>query len=186
MLGFPIRKSSDLSSVDSSPRLIAASYVLHRLLVPRHPPCALTNLATKMLASTVQFSRYGRTQPTRHRLPTPAPKRTDADGSATGLTRRRHQTKKRLILQDPTAHLRPTTARSCPFRLPPPAKKQRSERLNQEPQLYWTQQRTSRTELVSVPPMSSTTERSSMKWAWTKNPRKVNTVHISRGWPVAP
>src|SRR3954467_2875514 len=58
--GFPIRKSSDHSSVGSSPRLIAASYVLHRLLVPRHPPCALTNLATKMLASTVQFSRNGR------------------------------------------------------------------------------------------------------------------------------
>ena len=60
--GFPIRKSSDHSSVDSSPRLIAASYVLHRLLVPRHPPCALTNLTTKMLmlASTMQFSRYGR------------------------------------------------------------------------------------------------------------------------------
>ena len=44
MLGSPIRKSSDQSSVDSSPRLIAASYVLHRLLVPRHPPCALINL----------------------------------------------------------------------------------------------------------------------------------------------
>src|SRR3954453_5041883 len=58
--GFPIRKSSDHSSVDSSPRLIAASYVLHRLLVPRHPPCALKNLATKMLASTVQFSNNNR------------------------------------------------------------------------------------------------------------------------------
>src|SRR6201746_394689 len=58
--GFPIRKSSDHSSVDSSPRLIAASYVLLRLLVPRHPPCALNNLTTKMLASTVQFSRCGR------------------------------------------------------------------------------------------------------------------------------
>src|SRR5688572_22769816 len=45
--GFPIRKSSDQRSVDSSPRLIAASYVLHRLLVPRHPPCALNNLATQ-------------------------------------------------------------------------------------------------------------------------------------------
>ena len=56
MLGFPIRKSSDHSSVDSSPRLIAASYVLHRLLKPRHPPCALNNLTTKMLASTLQFS----------------------------------------------------------------------------------------------------------------------------------
>ncbi len=61
--GFPIRKSPDQSLVGSSPGLIAASNVLPRLLVPRHPPCALTNLATKMLASTVQFSRYGRSRP---------------------------------------------------------------------------------------------------------------------------
>jgi hypothetical protein len=54
--GSPIRTPWDHSSVDSSPRPIAASHVLHRLLVPRHPPCALTNLTTKMLASTVQFS----------------------------------------------------------------------------------------------------------------------------------
>ena len=47
MRGSPIRKSSDQRSVDSSPRLIAASYVLHRLLVPRHPPCALNNLTTQ-------------------------------------------------------------------------------------------------------------------------------------------
>ena len=45
--GFPIRTSSDHSSVDSSPRLIAASYVLHRLPVPRHPPCALKHLQTQ-------------------------------------------------------------------------------------------------------------------------------------------
>jgi hypothetical protein len=57
--GSPIRTPSDQRSVGSSPRLIAASHVLHRLLVPRHPPYALTNLATKMLASTVQFSKYG-------------------------------------------------------------------------------------------------------------------------------
>jgi hypothetical protein len=44
--GFPIRKSPDRSLVADSPGLIAGSYVLHRLLVPRHPPCALTNLAT--------------------------------------------------------------------------------------------------------------------------------------------
>src|SRR3954467_9783109 len=56
--GSPIRTPSDPSSVDSSPRPIAASHVLHRLLVPRHPPSALDNLTTenKMLASTVQFS----------------------------------------------------------------------------------------------------------------------------------
>src|SRR5688572_32999404 len=58
--GFPIRKSSDQCLVIDSPRLIADSYVLLRFLVPRHPPCALKNLATKMLASTVQFSTYGR------------------------------------------------------------------------------------------------------------------------------
>jgi hypothetical protein len=68
--GFPIRKSPDRSLVADSPGLIAGSYVLHRLLVPRHPPCALNNLATTdvMLASTVQFSRYGR-----FRRPSPLP-----------------------------------------------------------------------------------------------------------------
>ena len=42
--GSPIRKSSDHSLVIDSPRLIADSYVLHRFLVPRHPPYALKNL----------------------------------------------------------------------------------------------------------------------------------------------
>jgi hypothetical protein len=70
--GFPIRTSPDQSLVDSSPGLFAASHVLLRLLVPRHPPCALTNLATKMLASTVQFSSYGRAQlRTERRVRTP-------------------------------------------------------------------------------------------------------------------
>ena len=45
--GFPIRTSSDPRSVDSSPRHIAASHVLHRLPVPRHPPCALKHLQTQ-------------------------------------------------------------------------------------------------------------------------------------------
>jgi hypothetical protein len=76
--GFPIRISPDRSLVASSPALIAGSHVLLRLLVPRHPPCALNNLTTKMkmLASTVQFSRYGRDRYTllrrRHRLLAPS------------------------------------------------------------------------------------------------------------------
>ena len=45
-LGFPIRRSPDRSLVADSPGLIAGSYVLLRLLVPRHSPCALINLAT--------------------------------------------------------------------------------------------------------------------------------------------
>src|SRR6266496_4496769 len=44
--GFPIRTPPDQRLVGNSPGLIAASYVLHRLLAPRHPPCALSNLAT--------------------------------------------------------------------------------------------------------------------------------------------
>src|SRR4051812_49321287 len=47
VLGFPIRTSSDQRSVDSSPRHIAASHVLHRPLMPRHPPCALKHLQTQ-------------------------------------------------------------------------------------------------------------------------------------------
>src|SRR5262245_45673050 len=42
--GFPIRKSPDQSLLSGSPKLIAASHVLHRLLAPRHPPCALNRL----------------------------------------------------------------------------------------------------------------------------------------------
>src|ERR1700750_1917015 len=73
MPGSPIRTPWDHSSVDSSPRPIAASHVLHRLLVPRHPPFALTNLTTKMLASTMQFSNNNPT-PTHHTTTHPTTK----------------------------------------------------------------------------------------------------------------
>ena len=46
--GFPIRTSSDQSSLINSPRLIADCYVLLRLQMPRHPPSALRNLTTKI------------------------------------------------------------------------------------------------------------------------------------------
>src|SRR3984893_1647684 len=42
--GFPIRRSTDRSLVDSSPWLISATHVLHRHLAPRHPPLALCSL----------------------------------------------------------------------------------------------------------------------------------------------
>src|SRR6516164_7265608 len=42
--GFPIRKSPGQSPLSGSPKLFAASHVLHRLLAPRHPPCALSSL----------------------------------------------------------------------------------------------------------------------------------------------
>ena len=43
-VGFPIQKSPDQSFIASSPRLIAGLHVFHRLLPPRHPPCALGRL----------------------------------------------------------------------------------------------------------------------------------------------
>src|SRR5439155_4333482 len=42
--GSPIRRSPDQSLLSGSPKLIAASHVLRRLLAPRHPPCALSSL----------------------------------------------------------------------------------------------------------------------------------------------
>src|ERR1043166_3406408 len=61
--GFPIRRSTDHSSVDSSPWLIAATHVLHRHLAPRHPPLALCSLTiSKMLVLAMQVSR-GSTRP---------------------------------------------------------------------------------------------------------------------------
>ena len=54
-VGFPIRKSPDQRMVSSFPRLIAAAHVLHRLLAPRHPPCALVLLIRK----NTFYCRYG-------------------------------------------------------------------------------------------------------------------------------
>jgi hypothetical protein len=61
-VGSPIRTPWDHSSVDSSPRPIAASHVLHRLLVPRHPPSALKNL-TKTITTKLQKPHPTTTQP---------------------------------------------------------------------------------------------------------------------------
>ena len=70
--GFPIRTSSDQRSVDSSPRHNAASHVLHRLPVPRHPPCALKHLQHK----TVQkFSEESKNCIIKPNNPHPPPKR---------------------------------------------------------------------------------------------------------------
>ena len=45
--GCPIRRSTG-SLLSSKPWLIAGSYVLHRLSVPRHPPHALSSLVKKL------------------------------------------------------------------------------------------------------------------------------------------
>src|SRR5213082_2362774 len=60
-VGFPIRRSRDQRLVSTSPALIAAAHVLHRLLAPRHPPCALVLLIEKnTLCVAMEFSRCTR------------------------------------------------------------------------------------------------------------------------------
>ena len=48
-MGCPIRKSPDHSLFSGSPKLIAASHVLHRLSTPSHPPIALSSLTINPL-----------------------------------------------------------------------------------------------------------------------------------------
>ena len=44
--GFPHSEISGSMLICSSPKLIAACHVLHRLLMPRHSPCALSSLTS--------------------------------------------------------------------------------------------------------------------------------------------
>src|SRR5688500_1295685 len=54
--GFPIRRSAGQRLFSASPRLIAAVHVLHRLLVPRHPPRALSILTVIITPSGFHHS----------------------------------------------------------------------------------------------------------------------------------
>ena len=50
--GFPHSEISGSMPTCGSPKLIAACHVLHRLLLPRHPPCALSSLTIKLTRHT--------------------------------------------------------------------------------------------------------------------------------------
>src|SRR4051812_41127466 len=47
--GFPHSEISGSTLACNSPELIAANHVLHRLLTPRHSPCARSSLVTNLL-----------------------------------------------------------------------------------------------------------------------------------------
>ena len=84
-LGFPIRASAGQWLFSASPRLIAAVHALLRLLVPRHPPCALTILTVilgralrlrpviPVSLATVQFSRSAKRRSSPRGSPGPSP-----------------------------------------------------------------------------------------------------------------
>ena len=52
--GFPHSEICGSMDICSLPQLIAAYHVFHRLLVPRHPPCALLRLTS---SAKIRFSR---------------------------------------------------------------------------------------------------------------------------------
>src|SRR5690349_13397669 len=68
--GFPHSDIPGSKIVCVSPRLIAAYHVLHRLLVPRHPPCALSSLTgniTKVLRYELPSVSYSIVKDRAHR-----------------------------------------------------------------------------------------------------------------------
>ena len=56
--GFPHSEISGSTAMCASPKLIAAFYVLHRFLMPRHSPYALISLLDPYCLSTAGFFRY--------------------------------------------------------------------------------------------------------------------------------
>src|SRR6185369_12507319 len=52
--GFPHSEISGSTPACDSPELFAANHVLHRLLTPRHSPCALSSLTTNFLWASEQ------------------------------------------------------------------------------------------------------------------------------------
>lgn len=100
--------------------------------MPRHPPCALNNLATKMLASTVQFSKNNRTPP--H----PAPPTPTPGGSLIPAAAPHHphpedpHTPTRVFPQDPTACRQPTQRTPGPS-TPPTTHRQQAAVLTPRP-----------------------------------------------------
>jgi hypothetical protein len=53
--GFPHSEICGSQPICGSPQLIAAYHVLHRLLTPRHPPCALSSLTEHSDARWLAF-----------------------------------------------------------------------------------------------------------------------------------
>ncbi len=81
-VSFLIRRPRDQRSVSTSPGLIAAAHVLHRLLAPRHPPCALVLLIRKEHVDVaMEFSRFARASRARPSRRPPARTRRAADPS---------------------------------------------------------------------------------------------------------
>jgi hypothetical protein len=56
--GFPHSGICGSQPICGSPQLIAAYHALHRLLTPRHPPCALSSLTEHLVLDVSPITRH--------------------------------------------------------------------------------------------------------------------------------
>ena len=140
--GFPIRTPWDHSPVIDSPRLIADSYVLLRLLMPRHPPCALKNLTTKDQKNT---SRENHEKPATHNNHQPTRGRPSS-----------HAARSRFIFLEIASHKRCSrplcSSQTTTPNHTPHTHKRACDRCSQETRNKQTQETTSTTTAVPAPP----------------------------------
>ena len=73
---FPHSEISGSQLICSSPKLIAACRVLHRLLMPRHSPCALFSLTLHSVLCLVLLNYAGLQQKMSHKIVFTLPKQT--------------------------------------------------------------------------------------------------------------
>ena len=141
VLGFPIRTSSDQRFVGNSPRHNAASHVLHRLSMPRHPPYARnkTHGHTNKQVQTPKHKkeRYSRplysshtTQPHTQTTTTGHP----CDKGPTGTTNAAPDTQqctnaKTLLSRKLGASTNPNTTQHTPQHQPPTPPSKQHQRL---------------------------------------------------------
>jgi hypothetical protein len=112
--------------VDNSPRTIAASHVLHRLLMPRHPPCALTHLHTTRCSHPLCNTQHTTTpQPHNHHHTHPVNFTGDALGDQARSGHQEHNPTGRLLRTQQCAEHASQNWSSCSTQPHPPPTHQR-------------------------------------------------------------
>ena len=164
--GFPIRKSTDQSSFTSSPWLIAGYNVLHRLLMPRHPPIALSSLSPQQKIN-YKDARVHYTILKQHDTPTPASQSQPTKGTQKHPNLKpgpRPKAWEPNSVHTPTNP--PTTSPSTPT---PPQQGSRQYQTRQQTQSARTR---SMLPQQKTPPPCTTRHRQKCEWTTTKGRQK--------------
>ncbi len=111
--GFPIRTSTDQSSFTNSPWLIAGYNVLHRLLMPRHPPIALSSLSPNKTINNKNLLKDARVHYTILKQQTNThPNRPHKETSQTSIVRTMKQTPSHATTPNPKGLGSPSRVRA--------------------------------------------------------------------------